>query len=357
MLPEVFNTAPSSPVTDVSSRLMTPLHTDVPANGPDRFCSSPLPTPSPDTPHDESFSMASDSNELNIRPASKLWSWAGSRLGLDGPDRTSSTTSFSATSHSSFHPTLPLSAGLVHNPARASMPPAFKSPNYASSSEYNPAPSHLPSASTLHSTSSTSLPFNHTILRPASNFVPIPPTPPSSSLSSSSAHSDIMHLASPPPTPVFALTRERVAVLRHEDIRGMDCEGPCVDCDTQREHGGHEEYRDKCMDSQEQSPDEETQDHIQSTSDDSSRMCFDMDTSSGEMGSPSRSFEANAEASPHILEAQPEGSGVEPAFEAQDESTIADSSPMCLDADTSSGEVGSPPPSFEAGCRGICVCA
>ncbi|KAG1723108.1 hypothetical protein EDB19DRAFT_370797 [Suillus lakei] len=64
----------------------------------------------------------------------------------------------------------------------------------------------------------------------------------------------------------------------------------------------------------------ETQD--QSAIADSSRMC--LDTSSGEMDRPSPSVEANAEAFPHVLEAQLEGSGVEqeaplPASEAHPE--------------------------------------
>lgn len=48
----------------------------------------------------------------------------------------------------------------------------------------------------------------------------------------------------------------------------------------------------------------------QSTTVDSPRMCLDRPC--GESDQPSRSFEANAEASPHMLEAQPEGSGIEP---------------------------------------------
>jgi hypothetical protein len=86
----------------------------------------------------------------------------------------------------------------------------------------------------------------------------------------------------------------------------------------------------------------------QSTTADPSRKYFD--TSSSELDSPSLSFGVNAEASPH-LDAQLEESGVEKevsvsAFEVQDQSTIVDSPRMCLDRPC--GELDHRSRSFEA---------
>lgn len=77
-----------------------------------------------------------------------------------------------------------------------------------------------------------------------------------------------------------------------------------------------------------------------------SRMC--LDTSSDELDYPSG---ANTEASPHLLDAQLEGLGIEKevpvsAFEVQDQSTIVDSPRMCLDWPC--GELDHPSRSFEA---------
>lgn len=77
-------------------------------------------------------------------------------------------------------------------------------------------------------------------------------------------------------------------------------------------------------------------------------LCFD--TSSGELDYPSPSPGANAEASPHLDE-QLEGRGVEKevplsAIEVQDQSTIVDS--QCMPLDRPCGELNHPSRSFEA---------
>ncbi|KAG1876223.1 hypothetical protein F4604DRAFT_686581 [Suillus subluteus] len=374
MSPGVFNHVSSPEIADVSSRLAAPttLHARVPINGPD--ISSPLPTPSPETPLEESFSRANDSNSR---------SWTTLHPRRDDPDNNVATTSLRAFPNSLLNPITPPSTDPIHKPARTSILSAFRSLD----STYNPVPSHFTPTLVLPSTSSTSGPSNYNVSSPASRIAPIAPTPPSSS-PSSSAHTANMHLASPPPTPTSMLAQAHATASCHilpqvyQDIGGdMDCEGPCVDCEMRRyEHYGR---CNQSTDSQEQSA-EETRD--QSTAAGSLRTCSN--TSSGEIGTPSPEAQpgilgvplstsetqnqstiadpsrmcfdpssgesqllgANAEASPH-LDAQLEGPGVEKevsisAFELQHQSTTVDSPRMCLDRRC--GELDQPSRSFEA---------
>lgn len=276
-------------IADVSSCLAPPatLHARVTINRPD--ISSPLPTPSPEIPLEESFSRAND--DSNSR------SWTASHPRRDGPDQNMSTTSLRTFPNSLLNPILPSSNNPIYKPARTSI----LSASCSLDSRSNPAPSNCTPTLTLPSTSSTSGSSHHNASLPASIIASTRP-----SYFSRAAN---MHLASPPPTPTSTLAQAHTGALCYvlqevdQDIgEDVDCEGPCAECRMRRyePHGRHS----KSTDSQVQSAEEETQD--QSTVAGSSRIC--LNTSPGQIGTPALSFTQSSLSTP---EAHPEVQGPE----------------------------------------------
>ncbi|KAG2156711.1 uncharacterized protein EDB93DRAFT_863038 [Suillus bovinus] len=295
MSPSVFNHVSSPTIVNVSSRsaASATLHARVPANGPD--LSSPLPTPSPETPVEESFSTANNSNFRSWTP----------------PNKNTYSTSLRTFPNSLLNPIPPSSTNPIHKPTRTSIQSASRSLD----SGLDSAPANFTPTLTLPFTSSTS---GSSTSPPVSGIAPIAPTPFSSSPSSSTRTAD-MHLASPPQTPTSMLARAHTTASYHilpqvyQDIGGdVDCEGPCMECKMRRYE--HQERFSQSMNFLEQNTNEETRD--QSTVAGSSRIC--LNTSS--VG-PSLSF---GEASLPALEAQPEVPGV-PLATIETHGIVADS--------------------------------
>ncbi|KAG1876903.1 hypothetical protein C8R48DRAFT_768471 [Suillus tomentosus] len=182
--PGVFNHVLYPAIAGVSSCSATPatLRTRVPINGPD--LSSPLPTPSPETPLEESFSRVNDSN-------SRSWM---------APQPRRDTTSLRTFPNSLLNPISPSSTNPIHKPTHTSTLSALRPLDHKS----NPASSNFTHTVTLPSTSSTSGSSAYDASFLVSRIAPIAPTASSSSLSSSACTAN-MHLASPPTTPTSTL--------------------------------------------------------------------------------------------------------------------------------------------------------